>query len=97
MTAVDYDRIRLSACFGKSLRLASRLKDEFFPLKIRVSVVRFRDWPPEFEPQPLLVGVFYCLCQQAKMSRLSHYLFRDEARLVEGFSKSVAMAESIFR
>ena len=29
-----------------------------FGLKIRVSVVRFRDWPPEFEPQPLSVGVF---------------------------------------
>ena len=38
-----------------------------------------------------------CLCQQAKMSRLPHYLFRGEARVVEGFSKSVAMAESIFR
>ena len=50
-------------------------------LKIRVSVVRFRDWPPKFKPQPLSVGVFYCLfaptpaCSRGFLRSLADFAF----------------------
>jgi hypothetical protein len=33
-------------------------------LKIRVSLVRFRDWPPELPKKPALMGWLFCVCAQ---------------------------------